>query len=245
MVAGVDYHLARDMWVGVAIGGARASWGLSQGFGGGNGDVFDLGVYGLRQFGAAYLSGALAFSNQWLTTSRSGPFGGPLSADFVAQTYGGRVEGGYRLTTPAGGLTPYAALEAMDFDAPSYSEQDCCGEGFGLAYSGRTASDIRGEFGARFDDVVVVPSGLALTFRARAAWAHDWVSDPTVRASFKSLPGSSFNIVGAIPAKNAALLSGSAELRLAGGATIGAKVEGELASQAHAVTGMVFAKVGF
>jgi outer membrane autotransporter protein len=212
---------------------------------GGAGDVFDLGVYGWRQFGAAYISGALAFGNQWLTTSRSGPFGGPLSADLVSQTYGGRIEGGYRLTTQAGGLTPYAALEAMDFDARPYSEQDCCGNGFGLAYAGRTGSDSRSEFGARFDDVVVVPSGVALTLRARAAWVHDWVSDPTVSASFESLPGSSFNVIGAISAKNAALLSGGAELRLAGGATIGARVDSELASQAHAFTGTVFAKVSF
>ena len=117
VAVGLDYHLTRDMFVGVALGGGRTSWALSQGFGGGAGDVFDLGVYGSRQFGAAYVSGALAFANQWLTTSRSGPFGEALSADFVSQTYGGRIEGGYRLATQAGGLTPYAALEAMDFNA--------------------------------------------------------------------------------------------------------------------------------
>ena len=245
VAVGLDYHLARDMFVGVALGGGRTSWALSQGFGGGAGDVLDLGVYGSRQFGAAYVSGALAFANQWLTTSRSGPFGEALSADFVSQTYGGRIEGGYRLATQAGGLTPYAALEAMDFNQPSYREDDCCGGGFGLAYAERTASDIRSEFGARFDDVVAVQSGATLTLRGRAAWVHDWVSDPTVGATFETLPGASFNIVGAIPAKNAALLSGGAELRLAGGATVGARLDGELASGAHAYAGTVSLKLSF
>src|SRR6202043_1629373 len=101
----------------------------------------------------------------------------------------------------------------------SYRDNDCCGGGFGLAYAGRTASDIRSEFGARFDNVVAVPSGATVTLRGRAAWVHDWVSDPTVTAAFEALPGAGFNVVGAIPAKNAALLSGGAELRLAGGAT--------------------------
>jgi uncharacterized protein with beta-barrel porin domain len=104
---------------------------------------------------------------------------------------------------------------------------------------------IRSEFGARFDDAVAVQSGATLTLRARAAWVHDWVRDPTAGATFETLPGASFNIVGAIPAKNAALLSGGAELRLAGGAKIGARVDSELASQGHSYTGTVFLSVSF
>ena len=245
VAAGLDYHLTRDMVIGAALGGGRTSWALSQGFGGGAGDLFDLGVYASRQFGAAYVSGALAFANQWLTTSRSGPFGEALSGRFASQTYGGRIEGGYRLATPAGGLTPYAALQAMDFDAHSYSEQDCCSGGFGLAYAGRTASDIRSEFGARFDHVVALQPEASLILRARAAWIHDWASDPRLGATFETLPGAGFNVVGAIPAKNVALLSGVAEMRLTGGATAGARFDGEFASGAHAYAGTVFVKLSF
>ena len=54
---------------------------------------------------------------------------------------------------------------------------------------GTYGSDIRSEFGARFDDVVAFQSDASLTLRARPAWIHDWVSDPTVRASFETLPG--------------------------------------------------------
>jgi outer membrane autotransporter protein len=245
VAAGLDYHLTRDSLVGAALGGGRTSWALSQGLGGGAGDLFDLGVYASTRVGPAYGSGALAFSNQWMRTSRADPSGDLLSADFISQTYGGRIESGYRLATPAGGLTPYAALEAMDFTEPSHRENDCCGGGFGLAYAGRTASDIRSEFGARFDDVVAVQSDATLMLRARLAWIHDWVSDPTVGATFETLPGASFNVVGAIPAKNAALLSGGAEVRLAGGATFGARFDGELASRAHAYAGTVFLRVSF
>ena len=49
----------------------------------------------------------------------------------------------------------------------------------------------------------------------RFAWAHDWVSDPTVAAVFQTLPGASFIVNGAAPAKNFALTSAGAELRLA------------------------------
>jgi uncharacterized protein with beta-barrel porin domain len=49
----------------------------------------------------------------------------------------------------------------------------------------------------------------------RFAWAHDWVSDPTLAAVFQTLPGASFIVNGAAPAKNSALTSAGAELRLA------------------------------
>jgi uncharacterized protein with beta-barrel porin domain len=38
-------------------------------------------------------------------------FGEHLTADFRAQSFGGRVEGGYRV--PTGAFTPYAAVQAQ------------------------------------------------------------------------------------------------------------------------------------
>ena len=37
---------------------------------------------------------------------------------------------------------------------------------------------------------------------ARTAWAHDTFSDPSLVASFQSLPGSSFTVTGAEPARD-------------------------------------------
>jgi uncharacterized protein with beta-barrel porin domain len=36
--------------------------------------------------------------------------------------------------------------------------------------------------GARFDRVLAVYSNAVLALRGRVAWAHDWVSDPTLTA---------------------------------------------------------------
>jgi outer membrane autotransporter protein len=65
-----------------------------------------------------------------------------------------RVEGGYRYAVqPAMGLTPYAAIQAQNFQTPAYSETDLTGGGFGLTYNSQNASDTRSELGARFDDL--------------------------------------------------------------------------------------------
>jgi outer membrane autotransporter protein len=129
-----------------------------------------------------------------MSTDRFAFAGDHLTASFNAQSLGGRLESGYRFMTFYGGLTPYAAIQAQSFRTPSYSESDLTGGGFALAYNARTATDTRSELGARFD---------------RLAWAHDWISDPTLAAVFQTLPGASFIVNGATPAKNSAPSFGS------------------------------------
>ena len=118
--------------------------------------------------------------------------------------FGGPVEGGYRIATFYGGITPYAAIQAQSFHTPGYSETDLTAGGFALGYNARNASDTRSELGARFDRLLLLNPEATLTMRARLAWAHDWVSDPMLAALFQTLPGASFVVNGATPAKNSA-----------------------------------------
>jgi uncharacterized protein with beta-barrel porin domain len=66
------------------------------------------------------------------------------------------------------------------------------------------------ELGSRFDDLTAI-NNLPLILRAKVAWAHDWVSNPTLNASFESLPGSSFTINGAPIPHDSALTSAGAQ----------------------------------
>jgi outer membrane autotransporter protein len=145
---------------------------------------------------------------------------------------------------PAGvGVTPYAALQAQSFRTPTYSELDVIAGGFGLTYNSRTATDTRSELGARFDYVVpfTVYQNAVLILRGKLAWAHDWISDPSLAAVFQALPGAGFIVNGATPAKNSALASAGAELRFANGVSLLAKFDGEFAghSNTYAGTGTV------
>ena len=67
------------------------------------------------------------------------------------------------------------------------------------------------------------------------------MSDPTRTALFQALPGASFIVNGAAPAKDSALVTAGAELRLANGIALLAKFDGEFASgsQTYAGTGTV------
>jgi fibronectin-binding autotransporter adhesin len=239
--AGLDYHLSRDSVVGFALAGGGTDWSLAQGLGGGKSDAFQAGVYGATRWGPAYLAAAFAYTNHWMSTDRFAFAGDHLTASFNAQSFGGRVEGGYRFATVYAGVTPYAAIQAQSFHTPSYNETDLTGGGFALAFSSRSVTDTRSELGARFDRLLLLNPSAALTMRARVAWAHDWVSDPSLAPIFQTLPGASFIVNGATPAKNSALTSAGAELRFANGVTLLAKFDGEFASHSstYAGTGIV------
>jgi autotransporter-associated beta strand protein len=238
--AGLDYRLTSNSVVGVALAGGGTNWNLAQGLGGGKSDAFQAGVYGATRFGPAYLAAAFAFTNHWMSTDRTA-VGDRLTASFNAQSYGGRIESGYRFGTPYGGITPYAAIQAQSFHTPGYTETDAIANGFALTFNGRDATDTRSEVGTRFDRVLAVYSTAVLALRGRVAWAHDWVSDPSLLPVFQALPGASFIVNGATPAKNSALASAGAELRLANGVTLLAKFDGEFAahSTTYAGTGTV------
>ena len=132
-------------------------------------------------------------------------------------------------------------MQAQNFHTPAYSETNVSGGGFGLTYNARTATDTRSELGARFDKQILLNWNAVLALRGRVAWAHDWVTDPSLIPTFEALPGASFIVNGATPAKNSALASAGAELRLNNGVSVLAKFDGEFAnrSQTYAGTGTV------
>ncbi len=225
---GMDYHYSPNTIFGFALGGSGLNWGLTTGNGTGRSDSFQAGVYGITRAGPAYFASSLAFGNHWMTTNRVA-LGDQITAGFAAQSYSGRVEGGYRFTAlPSFGVTPYGAVQAQDFHTPGYTETDTTGGGLGLSYASMNATDVRTEVGTRLDSPTLV-GGMPLILRGRVAWAHDFVGDPALSAAFQSLPGSNFTVNGAPIPHDSALTSAGAELYLTTQLTMLVKFDGELA----------------
>jgi hypothetical protein len=176
----MDYHVSPNTIVGFALAGGGTNWGLANALGSGRSDALQAGAYGISYFGPAYVAGALAFTNHWFTTNRTA-LGDQLNANFDGQSYGARLEGGYRVgVLPTLGVTPYGAVQFQDFHTPAYSESDVSGTGFGLSYATMNATDVRTEIGSRFDAPTLL-AGRPLILRGRVAWAHDFVSNPALR----------------------------------------------------------------
>jgi autotransporter-associated beta strand protein len=234
--AGADYHVSPDTVLGFALAGSGTHWNLALAPGTGRSDAFQAGVYGTKYFGPAYMGAALAFTNNWFNTNRTA-LGDELTAKFQGQSYGARLEGGYRLAmAPTAGVTPYAAIQVQSFHTPSYSETDLTGGGFGLSYNAMSATDTRSELGGRFD-ALTAWGALPVQLRARIAWAHDWVNNPALSASFQALPGTSFVVYGAAVPHDSALTSVGAELHLTPRWTLLGKFDGEFAASSQLYAG--------
>ena len=127
-------------------------------------------------------------------------------------------------------MLAYAAVQVTQINLPGYSETAKSGSsGLALTYGGNDTTITRTELGARVERSFALQAAL-LTLRGRVAWAHDEGNDGVVSATFASLPGSTFTINGAAPARDLALVSAGADLQLANNVSIGGSFEGEFSN---------------
>jgi autotransporter-associated beta strand protein len=228
LAAGADYRFSPQTIAGFALAGGGTNFSVA-GFGSGRSDMFQAGAFVRHTVGPAYVTGALAYGGQEVTTDRIVTVAGfdHLQARFNANAVSGRVEGGYRFVTPWMGVTPYAAGQFTTIVLPAYAEQAIAGTGnFALAYAAQTATDARGELGVRTDRSYAMRDGV-LTLRGRLAWAHDFTTNRNVGAVFQSLPGTFFVVNGAAQAHDSALTTASAEMRWPNHWSAAATFEGE------------------
>ncbi len=235
---GADYRFSANTLAGFALAGGGTSFSVN-GFGGGRSDLFQAGAFLRHAAGPAYLSAALAYGWQDVTTDRTVTVLGidRLRAQFNVNAFSGRAEAGYRLATPLIGLTPYAAGQFTTFELPAYAESVVSGANtFALAYGARTVTASRSELGLRTDKSFAMQDAV-LTLRGRAAWAHDFNTDRSIAATFQTLPGASFVVNGAAQSADKALTTAAAEVKWMSGLSLAASFEGEFSGSARSYAG--------
>ena len=146
MAAGADYFFSPNTVAGFALAGGGTSFSVANG-GSGRSDLFQAGAFVRHTAGQAYVTGALAYGWQDVTTDRTVTIAGidRLRAQFNANAFSGRTEAGYRFVTPwmgGVGITPYAAAQFTTFDLPAYAEQVVSGANtFALGYASTSVTD--------------------------------------------------------------------------------------------------------
>jgi uncharacterized protein with beta-barrel porin domain len=238
LAAGADYRISRDTLAGFALAGGGTNFSVS-GLGSGRSDLFQVGAFVRHTRGAAYVTAAAAYGWQDVTTDRTVTVAGidRLRAEFNANAYSSRIEGGYRYVTPWMGITPYTAGQFTTYNLPAYAEQVLSGAGtFALNYAARNVTASRTELGVRADRSFAMSNGV-LTLRGRAAWAHDFNTDRNVTALFQTLPGAAFVVNGAAQAHDSALVTGAAEMKWLNGWSAAAIFEGQFSNVTNSHAG--------
>ena len=240
---GADYLVSPNTIAGFALAGGGTNFSVS-GSGSGHSDLFQVGAYVRHNIGDAYITVALAYGWQDITTDRFVTIAGfdHLHSAFNANAWSGRLEGGYRFVAPwVGGITPYAGGQFTTLGLPAYSESAVSGsDAFGLAFRAQRVTDGRSEFGIRTDKSFAIGNA-TLTLRGRLAWAHDFNPDSALAATFEALPGTSFVVNGAAQARDAALTTASVEMDWRNGWSVAATFEGEFSgvTRSYAAMGLV------
>lgn len=246
LVTGLDVRLTPDTRVGFALAGGGTNFGLTDNLAVGRSDMFQAAVYGRTNFHSAYVAAALAYAWNGVSTDRYVPLAGPdhLLASYSANNFAGRLEGGYRIAAPEiiglpgrGWITPYAAVQIQAFYTPFYRETSVGSSAFALAYEARTTVTTRTELGGKLERMIPLGPGVGLTLRTRAAWAHDEFTNTSAIATFQSLPGSQFIVVGAAPARDSLLLLAGAEIGFANGVALGGWFNSEQAYGSQTYSG--------
>jgi len=235
---GADYRFSPFTVAGFALAGGGTNFSVANA-GTGYSDLFQAGAFVRHTIGSAYLSAALAYGWQDVTTDRTVTISGAdqLRARFDANAWSGRLEGGYRFVSPVMGITPYAAGQFTTFELPSYAEGVVSGAStFALSYGAKSVTDARSELGIRTDKSWALQDAV-LTLRGRVAWAHDYDPDRSIAATFQALPGASFVVNGAAQAADSTLTTASAEIKWVNGWSAAATFEGEFSDVTRSYAG--------
>jgi autotransporter-associated beta strand protein len=238
---GLDYRISPATIAGFALAGGGTNFSVANS-GSGRSDLFQAGAFVRHNVGAAYLTAALAYGWQDITTDRTVTVAGVdrLRAEFNANAFSGRIEGGYRFVVPAiggVGITPYAAGQFASFELPNYAETVVSGANtFALAYGSKSVTGTRSELGLRTDKSWAMPDSI-LTLRGRLGWAHDFNPDRSIAATFQTLPGASFVVNGAAQASDSALTTASLERKWINGFSLAATFEGEFSDVTRSYAG--------
>src|SRR5262249_32390004 len=155
------YRITPATIAGFALAGGGTNFSVNS-LGSGRSDMFQAGAFVRHTAGNVYVTGALAYGAQEVSTDRTvAATRDHLQARVNTHAWSGRLEGGYRYVTPWMGTTPYAAAQVTTLDLPAYAETVVAGPGlFGLNCNARTVTDSRSELGVRTDRSYAMPNGI-------------------------------------------------------------------------------------
>ena len=236
---GADYSISPFTVAGFALAGGGTNFNVA-GSGSGHSDLFQAGAFIRHTVGPAYISAALGYGWQDITTNRT----------VTAAGYHSTARAVRRQCVFGASRRRLSFRDAMDGgdtlrrrSVHDFRSAWLCRAGhvvgsnaFALAYGAKDVTDTRSELGVRTDKSFGMMDGI-LTLRGRVAWAHDYDPNHSIGATFQTLPGASFVVNGAAQAFDSALVTASLEKKWLSGWSAAATFEGEFSDVTRSYAG--------
>ena len=140
---GIDYQVNQQLLVGVTTGYTHSSYRLSDNYGRGKVNSYQLGIYGsYHVMPEWYVDGVLSYGHNRLKGNRNisfANFKATASQAHQANQVGAIVESGYEIALPCNLIaTPMASLGLVYLDEAGYTEKDAGTVGLTVKARGRT-----------------------------------------------------------------------------------------------------------
>ncbi len=242
---GGDYRLDPDTLIGAAVGMSSSGYSVASAGASGRATGIHAGVYGLRNLGAAYLSGTVAYGHFDNSTTRNiTGIGATETAKgaFTGDQIAGRFEIGRLFEAGAVGITPFANLQPSQLWQSGYTESSTAMTGgpgaFPLTFQASSTTSLPLSLGAQFDARGAIDTRPFAAF-LRLAWVHEFLPNRNVTAGFVNLPGSLFTVDGARAASDAARIDLGAKYAVGPQTSLFANAGAEVSNRGESFSGTV------
>ncbi|WP_171878151.1 hypothetical protein [Mesorhizobium loti] len=247
VAVGLDYQPNENWLMGLAAGYGNSSFDtpdrLTSGRSKGDGH---FAVYTTYQDNAFYATGSLGLAFYDISTQRAvsipgvtlQQLGGAVQIPGMSETVDGSfnsrlfstsLETGYKLTSGAIELTPFAGMQFQSIHSDPYSETvGGAPSALGLSFADRTINSLPGFLGLQVKSQANLTDSVQWAGWVRAAWRHEFLSDRSVDAAFLAAPGYDFVTNGGSVAKDSLRLSLGSKLSLGDSAAIFGNFSGDL-----------------
>ena len=245
---GVDYQMGSNMLFGVALGGSSSAFNAGNAQGSASG--IHVGAYTGFRVKGFYGTASVAYSNFANKTTRSVGAIGAVAGEqetgsFSSEEIRTRLEIGRRIASENFAVTPFTAIEIAHLHTKPFIEQAAGGVGmFALSFNGQGIASTPTFIGLKAEARLDL-GGAILTPWVSLAWRHEWSTNRTQTATLNALPGASFVIIGARPARDAAQVKGGVNLAITQQIAIFATFEGEFGTKNPVYSGRGGMKVAW
>jgi outer membrane autotransporter protein len=244
LAGGLDYQLAPDVLLGLAIGGSSSNFSVRDRITSGHLEAAHFGGYGVKRWGSLYAAGALSFSTFRNSETRSIVGIGPTetaTGSFGSNLLSARLEVGSKQVFKWFAVTPFAAVQFAELWQNGFTETNPVPAGaagpLGLTYGSISVSSLPTFVGAQFDTRIALANGMALSPYARVSWVHEFNPNRAINASFIALPGAAFSVDGPRAASDAVRVDAGAKLAIRPNAWLFASFDGEFSNRSQSYAG--------
>lgn len=244
---GVDYQLGSKMLMGLAIGGSSNNF--NAGAATGNSTGVHVGAYTGFRVSSFYGTASVSYASYANKAKRSvGPIGAFASeqenASFGSTEVRTRLELGRRVQMDQFAITPFTAVEIAHLHTRPFTETSSGVGVFALSYSAQGVASTPSFLGLKAEARLDL-GGAILTPWVSLAWRHEWSTNRTQTATLVALPGASFVVIGARPARDAAQVKAGVNFALTQTLALFASFEGEFGAKNPVYAGKGGVKVAW